>query len=391
MNGNIVSSPAIISGCVYVGSDDYCVYCLNATTGKQIWNYSTDGPVKSSPAIADGKVYVGSDDGCVYCLRADDGELLWKYQTLSGWIFSSPAVYNDKVYIGGQEGKVYCFDANPDDNGDGVVDENDHDEGIPDQSGEQYDLIWRYQTGYWVDGTPAIVMGKVFVGSYDGFFYCLNAENGGLIWSYDTSEYYNEALYGKEEQPLTYQRQISSSPCVIAQRVYFSATDGTMYCLNSSDGTKIWEATIGQGGERNAPVVSYGRVFIGSYVVDMVPPYHHHGKLYCLDADNGNHLWNYTAGTVVYFSSVADKKVFFGNGDGSIYCIDAFHGRFLWRYETTGDYILSSPAIADGKLYVGSTDGNLYCFGEDEWSFYCLFVEPAFLYNLFESFQINYL
>jgi outer membrane protein assembly factor BamB len=148
--------------------------------------------------------------------------------------------------------------------------------------------------------------------------------------------------------------------------VYFSATDGTLYCLNALDGTKLWERDAGYGGERNAPVVAYDRVYVGSYVVEMVPPYTHHGKLYCFNAENGNQIWNITAGTTVFFSAVADKKVFFGNGDGDIYCFDALQGTFLWRYPTAGHYILSSPAIADGKLYVGSTDGNLYCFGGDE-------------------------
>jgi outer membrane protein assembly factor BamB len=30
---------------------------------------------------------------------------------------------------------------------------------------------------------------------------------------------------------------------------------------------------------------------------------------------------------------------------------------------TTGNSVLSSPAIANGVVYVGSTDGNVYAFG----------------------------
>jgi hypothetical protein len=55
--GNIVhSSPAVAEGKVYVGSDDYDVYCLDASTGTKIWNYTTFGKVGGSPAVADGKV-----------------------------------------------------------------------------------------------------------------------------------------------------------------------------------------------------------------------------------------------------------------------------------------------------------------------------------------------
>jgi hypothetical protein len=60
------SSPAVADGKVYVGSEDGCVYCLNASTGEKIWSYTTGGNVNSSPAVADGKVYVGSYDYNVY-------------------------------------------------------------------------------------------------------------------------------------------------------------------------------------------------------------------------------------------------------------------------------------------------------------------------------------
>ena len=39
------SSPAVINGVVYVGSDDHYVYALNAATGAYIWSYKTGGSV----------------------------------------------------------------------------------------------------------------------------------------------------------------------------------------------------------------------------------------------------------------------------------------------------------------------------------------------------------
>jgi len=63
----VFSSPAVADGKVYVGSHDDNVYCLNASTGAKIWNYTTGDNVISSPAVVDGNVYVGSDDGKVYC------------------------------------------------------------------------------------------------------------------------------------------------------------------------------------------------------------------------------------------------------------------------------------------------------------------------------------
>lgn len=329
----IHSSPAVIHNRVYVGSDDQHLYCLHAKTGETIWRFPTDSYIRTSPAVWQNKVYFGADNGKVYCIRADNAELLWTYQTESWWIYSSPIVYNNRVYIGGQNGKLHCLDA------------------------ERGTIVWSYQTGYWVDSTPAIYMNKVYVGSHDGFLYCLNAQTGEFLWSFDTSEY-------------EFLRQIASSPSIYQNKVIFNTADGLVFCLDASTGEKLWSTKAGLGGERTSPAIAYGRVYIGSYIVDMQPPYPLFGKVYCLDISTGEHLWNYTAESTVHFCSVADNKVYFGISNfwvepDYIYCIDAFSGKFIWKYHV-GDYIMSTPVIADENLYVTSCDGSIYCFSTRE-------------------------
>ena len=102
------SSPAVADGRVYVGSADYKVYALNASTGSLIWSYTTGASVYSSPAVADGRVYVGSYDSKVYCLNASTGSLIWSYTT-GDYVQSSPAVADGKVYVGSFDYKVYAF------------------------------------------------------------------------------------------------------------------------------------------------------------------------------------------------------------------------------------------------------------------------------------------
>ena len=60
------SSPTVVNGVVYVGSEDFNVYALNASTGTLLWSYTTKSTVESSPSVANGVVYVGSDDFNVY-------------------------------------------------------------------------------------------------------------------------------------------------------------------------------------------------------------------------------------------------------------------------------------------------------------------------------------
>ncbi|MFF9403827.1 PQQ-binding-like beta-propeller repeat protein, partial [Streptomyces sp. NPDC014744] len=68
-DGKVQSSPAVVDGVVYIGSDDHHLYALDAATGNKKWAYATDGKVQSSPAVVDGVVYIGSDDHHLYALN----------------------------------------------------------------------------------------------------------------------------------------------------------------------------------------------------------------------------------------------------------------------------------------------------------------------------------
>jgi len=143
---------------------------------------------------------------------------------------------------------------------------------------------------------------------------------------------------------------VYSSPAVADGKVYVGSLDGKVYCLDALTGAHIWNYTTGQ--VYSSPAVSDGRVYVGSYM-----PF----KVYCLDAATGAHIWSYTTGGQIWSSpAVADGKVYVGSLDNKVYCLDAATGAHIWSY-TTGYMVESSPAVADGKVYVGSMDGKVYC------------------------------
>jgi len=73
-------------------------------------------------------------------------------------------------------------------------------------------------------------------------------------------------------------------------------------------------------------------------------------------------IWNYTTGDLVVSSpAVANGVVFAGSSDNNVYALNASDGSSVWNY-TTGDWVVSSPAVANGVVFVGSIDGNLYAF-----------------------------
>jgi len=307
--GVSVASPAVADGKVYVGTNDKKVYCLDADTGNQIWNYSTDdGVYLSSPAVADGKVYINEADE-VLCLDAGTGSQIWSYTSGGGW--SSPAVADGKVYVGSNGNKMYCLDAG---------------------TGSE---LWSYTTGDSVKSSPAVVNGKVYIGSADGNVYCLDADTGSELWSYTTGDL------------------VISSPAVVNGKVYIGSADGNVYCLNADTGTKIWNYNPCCV-HFSSPAVAYEKVYIGGYC---------DGKVYCLDADTGSKIWSYTTGNSIWSSpAIANGKVYIGSNDHKVYCLFAETGSQIWSYPT-GNAVISSPAVADENVYVGSGDGIIYCFG----------------------------
>jgi len=65
-----MSGPAVADDVVYVGGFNGNLYALNASTGNKLWNYTVQKPpgfeeysgLHTSPAVVDGRVYIGSND-----------------------------------------------------------------------------------------------------------------------------------------------------------------------------------------------------------------------------------------------------------------------------------------------------------------------------------------
>jgi hypothetical protein len=65
------------SGFFYQSKDNK-LYCLDASNGNLVWSYTTGGCIASSPVIVKGQVFVGSDDKKMYCF----GKPIPEYETI---------------------------------------------------------------------------------------------------------------------------------------------------------------------------------------------------------------------------------------------------------------------------------------------------------------------
>ncbi|MCK4640087.1 MAG: PQQ-binding-like beta-propeller repeat protein [Candidatus Marinimicrobia bacterium] len=94
---------------IYIGSDGQKLHAVNASTGANIWSYTTLGNIRNGAVLsANGFLYFGSSDDLLYCIKTD-GSRRWAYKTGGDLYTSNPAMGLDgAVYIGCYDNKLYA-------------------------------------------------------------------------------------------------------------------------------------------------------------------------------------------------------------------------------------------------------------------------------------------
>jgi eukaryotic-like serine/threonine-protein kinase len=376
--GPVVSSPTVVGGVAYVGSDDHQLYAIDLATGKEKWKFATGALVRSTPAVEAGTVYFGSYDGCFYAVDAVSGQLRWKFATpgehrfeargLHGYFprsqnvpdfwdlyLSSPVVAGGMVYFGSGDGNCYALDA---------------------ATGARK---WTFPTKGVVHSSPALVDGTLYFGSWDTYLYAVDAATGREKWKFKTGE-----------DPVNFnQTGIQSSPAVVDGVVYFGCRDSKFYAVDAATGQEKWRYKT-TWVNASAAVVD-GTVYFGT----SIPAY-----FVALDATTGKERFKFDARVPVFGSpAIAGDRAYFGSFNGSLYAVDLRDGTLAWEFQTeaakknvlgalTADgklnspsvftansfedmyaagvklfslgAIVSSPVVDRGVIYVGSADGNLY-------------------------------
>ncbi|MCS7119764.1 MAG: PQQ-binding-like beta-propeller repeat protein [Candidatus Bathyarchaeota archaeon] len=320
--------PAVYDGVIYVATaagSDSSVYAIDLITGKILWRRVTGTTMRGAPAVAEGKVFAGCEDGRLYCLDAATGRILWTFSTYDKISRAHPKFVNGMVIVASCDHTIYALNASEV------------------EMAEEKRIIWAFNTGGQVRGTPAIVGGKVYMGSSSKKVYCLDLLTGTEIWRF---------------QSPTDPKDFRGSPTVAYGKVYIGSDDQYVYALDMNTGEQKWRFKTG-GMVRSTPAAAYGKIYILSA----------DGYVYCLNAETGEQVWRFNtggsiAGDFSYSSaSVADGLVFIGSSNDVLYCLNATTGDVVWSYQTGGD-IRGAPAIVGGLLIVGSMDDNLYVFGE---------------------------
>ncbi len=391
------STPLIMNGRVFIINktgegirQQERVLCLDAETGKVIWQYKfnvffTDivsarlGWTNLAGDPKTGHVYAHGVQGLFLCLDGmtddKDGKLLWshslteEYGRVSGYggRVNSPTIDEDLVIIGmpnaswGEQGRP----------GDRYL-AMDKKTGVP---------VWWATLPSGIRGTYyscpviAVINGErlLITGGSGGSVNALKVRTGELVWSY---------TFGA--------KAINSSPVVDGNLVYIahgeenigSTDQGRIICADASkvkpgkpaaDGkpatppqpTLVWKKdniTV----KFSSPIIHEGRLYVCN----------EGGKMWCLDArKKGKTIWTVKYGTSASGSPVwADGKIYVGESGphfailqpGKTSCKILQKQRLTSPDGVTAVEINGSPAIANGRIYFNTTD-EMYCLGKPKW------------------------
>jgi outer membrane protein assembly factor BamB len=233
---------ALQSGLVVLSDTGANLYAINAVSGDIAWRFSLSSPVTGTPVVVENDVLIQTSDNRIYRIDAK-GKKVWSFAGQPGglglYLNASPLLHDGKVYVLLTNGDALALDAA---NG---------------------DLIWRKQlllnadashlsdikapqaTPVWVselslDGNTA--RNLVLFPFYQGDLFALNSDDGTTL--------------------LTHHISIKTSPIVDKEYIYMADSSGTLQAIERATGDVLWSITLSND-ELVGPVIWDNSFWLG--------------------------------------------------------------------------------------------------------------------------------
>lgn len=261
-----ISSPCLYKNSIIIGSYDHNVYRIDLSTGYMIWKFRTNKEIMSSGTIEDGVYYFTGIDQFLYAINCEDGSLVWKYKASKPNI-SSPTVHDNKVFFASSDRNLYCIDRL---NGTLVWKLETEEEVLNDRPFTIIDDIlyfgsmgsvlravdirtgkevWKLETGEYGIVCGSIALDDLLIQpTLGGNIIAITPKEGKVVWKISNNYPY-------------------ASLATDGERIYVGSEDHFFYCLDK-DGKVLWkfktEAPIW-----GCPVIHEGVLYFGSYDCNM--------------------------------------------------------------------------------------------------------------------------
>jgi outer membrane protein assembly factor BamB len=341
------------------------VLCLDANTGKKIWQHTfpvfhTDivtsrlGWTNLAADPATGYVYAHGTQGLFMCLDGQKGTVVWQHSM--GEEFGRISGYGGRVTSPMVDGNLVIL---------GMCSSNWGDQTKPANRFIAFDkrtgvVAWlseaaSFKGTYYSAPVVAPIGGQrlLICGGSDGTVFALQVHTGKPVWSYHVSV-----------------ASINSSPVVDGNYVYIghgeespdTNVQGRVTCLDASDGSPklVWKVD-GIKARYASPIFHEGRLYMPD----------DGGRLYCLDGKTGDQLWKFNYGSSEVRGSpvMGDGKIYVGESGSNFHILAPgpkkcrnLHSEFFPGRNGVNVELNGTPAIANGRVYFTTAD-DIYCLG----------------------------
>ena len=295
-----------------------------------VWTTYIPGGGKTGigTTYGDGLVFAGSFENQQIALNATTGTIVWDTLTKGPMIFDG--AYADGMFFrgGSDDNTFYCFNAT---NG---------------------QIIWTYTPqnetdGYFVTG-PSVAYGMVYSMNKDGYLYAFNEQTGGVVWKYKGPD---SSLFWP------------GMPAVADGMVYVTTSENAEYagqvgtsqfaCVNAYNGQLIWTLPIETFAPRESVAIAYGNLYVipgdVTTAVDSISgdEYSRLNQVWCIGSSASVSNWSMWRADPTHSSTAQ---------------VGPSNLTLAWKFTTNGA-VISSPSVANGIVYVGSQDKNIYAIG----------------------------
>lgn len=307
--GARLTPPVIAGGCVYAGSWDRRLFCLDSHSGEVRWTWAAGGIIERAPAATSETVLV-VDAGSLNCLDARTGRGRWRREAS---LTCSPLLDGGRVFVADDRGVLLCLEADTGAqagafetdvtgihslalSGNNLFAATDCSLLCVDLSVGR--LKWS-RAGQFYESMPAVAYDGVYVGTFAEGLWCLDAETGLLRWVFSTEV------------------RVKAAAAAAKGRIYFGDTGGRFACLDALTGALLWKPEgwyVRMAACSAAPVVAGSSVYV----------LQENGVLHCLDALTGAEVWRGAvcpeqAGAGAF--AVAGGAVYYVTHEGELGCL----------------------------------------------------------------------
>ncbi|MCA8985781.1 MAG: PQQ-binding-like beta-propeller repeat protein [Planctomycetaceae bacterium] len=329
---------------VHVAIDERSVVTLSSSgllslfdseTGQKVWVNRVGRMDQASflPVLNDRLVMLATGLN-LYALDRLNGRLLWQIK-VPKMPSGGPSADDDQVYIGTHEGSVYAFDLR-------MILRLYQERLLPEYT--QNTQVWRYQAGDKISSPPVSTGRSVLFASRDHSLYAVSARSRGLLFQFET------------DAPV-------SAPLVMhKQNLYLASEDFNFYCLNANNGQVRW-SFLSAVAIRKSPYVIEG--IVDGKREDVVYILPDLGGISAVNARNGREIWPRPQLRAVNFLAANESLLYVKDQLGDTLLLDRQDGSVVGMIPTIPFNVKINNDRTD-RLFLAREDGLIVMIREQD-------------------------